>query len=43
MAINCTLFVALGDLACKQSKVTSKTLDTLVPLLNYIATHSDAT
>jgi hypothetical protein len=43
MAINPTMLVALGDLSSDQTRVTSKTWDDIVWLLNYANTHPHAT
>jgi hypothetical protein len=43
LAIDNTMLVALGDLASAQTKGTQKTLDAVTWLLNYAATHPDAT
>ena len=42
-AVDSTMLVALGSLAAAQSKGTEATRDALVHLLNYCATHPDAT
>ena len=41
LAVNCTLLVALGDLASAQTKARDDTWDKIVLLLNYAATHPD--
>jgi hypothetical protein len=43
LAIDNIMLVALGDLALAQTKGTKKTLDAITWLLNYAATHPDAT
>ena len=42
LAVDCTLLVALGDLASVQTQATEETLDKTIWLLNYAATHPDA-
>ena len=42
MAVDCTLLVALGDLASVQTKATEETMDNLVWLLNYVASNPNA-
>ena len=42
LAVDCTLLVALGDLAASQANPTEDTLDKLVWLLNYVACNPDA-
>ena len=42
LAVDCTLLVALGDLASCQATPTQDTLDKLVWLLNYVACNPDA-
>ena len=42
LAVDCTLLVALGDLAAVQTQSTEETLDKVMWLLNYVATHPDA-
>lgn len=42
-AIDCTMLPALGTLATDQAAPTAHTLENLTQLLNYCATHSDAT
>ena len=42
LAVDCTLLVALGDLAATQSKATEDTVDKLIWLLNYVASNPDA-
>ena len=42
MAIDYTLIIALGYLESTQSQAIEDTLDKLVWLLNYVATHLDA-
>ena len=37
------MLVALGDLASEQTQGTQKTLDAIIQLLNYAATHPNAT
>ena len=43
IAIDNTMLVVLGNLSSLQTKVTQKTLDALTQLLNYSATHLNAT
>ena len=43
LAVYNTMLVALGDLALEQTRVTQKTLYAITQLLNYAATHPDAT
>jgi hypothetical protein len=43
LAINSTLLVALGTLSAAQSKGTAATAQAITQLLNYCATHPDAT
>jgi hypothetical protein len=40
-AVDNTMLVALGTLAAAQTKGTQKTMDTLIHLLDYAATHPD--
>ena len=42
LAVDCTLLIALGDLASAQSTVSEDTWDAIVWILNYAATHLDA-
>ena len=42
LAADCTLLVALGNLAAVQTQSTEKTLDKVIWLLNYVASHPDA-
>ena len=42
LAVDCTLLVALGELATVQTKSTKDTLDKVMWLLNYAASHPDA-
>ena len=42
LAVNCTLLVALGDLAAIQTQATEQTLEKIIWLLNYAASHLDA-
>ena len=42
-AIDSTLLTAIGELATEQSQATKTTMEKLTQLLNYCATHSDAT
>ena len=42
LAVDCTLLVALGDIAAVQSQATEETIDKVIWLLNYCATHPDA-
>ena len=42
-AIDCTMLVALNDIATTQSSPTERTLQACTKLLNYAATHPDAT
>ena len=42
MTVDCTLLVALGDLAANQNTATQDTMDKLVWLLNYVASNPDA-
>lgn len=41
-AIDATILPALGSLGADQSKPTTHTMDTIIQLLNYCATHSNA-
>jgi hypothetical protein len=43
LAVDCTLLVALGDLAATQNNATKKTMEKLIWLLNYVATNPNAT
>jgi hypothetical protein len=43
LAVDPTMLVALGTIAATQSNATAKTATTVVQLLNYAATHPDAT
>jgi hypothetical protein len=40
-AIDCTLLAAIGTIACQQSKPTTRTVDAIVRLLNYVASNPD--
>ena len=42
-AVDSTMLVALGTLAATQAKGTEVTMEAAVHLLNYAATHPDAT
>ena len=42
LAVDCTLLVALGDLAAVQTQATEKTLEKTIWLLNYAASNPDA-
>ena len=42
-AVDCTMLVALGTLASAQSKGTEATAQAVTQLLNYCATHPEAT
>ena len=42
-AVDNTMLVALGTLAAAQTKGTAQTMDAAIHLLNYAATHPDAT
>ena len=42
LAVDCTLLVALGDLAAVQTRATKDTMDKLVWLLNYVASNPNA-
>jgi hypothetical protein len=42
-AVNNTMLVALGTLASAQTQATTQIMDTAIHLLNYAATHPDAT
>ena len=43
MAVDCTLLVALGDLASTQNQATEETMGKLIWLLNYVASNTGAT
>jgi hypothetical protein len=43
LAVNPTMLVALGPIAAKQTKATENTANAVVKLLNYAATHPNAT
>ena len=42
LAVDCTLLVALGDLATVQTRATKDTMEKLVWLLNYVASNPNA-
>ena len=43
LAVDNTILVILGDLSMEQTKSTQKTLEAVTHLLNYVATHPNAT
>ena len=42
LAVDCTLLVALGDLAATQNQATEETMSKLIWLLNYVASNPDS-